>query len=77
MSAGTRNKWGPPTWYFLHGFAEKINKEYYESNVLTCFDIIKKICFALPCPICRNHAISYLSNLNVVTNLIMNPFLMK
>jgi len=65
MSTGTRNNWGPPTWYFLHGFAEKINKKYYESNVLTCFDIIKKICFTLPCPICRKHAITYLSKHNI------------
>ncbi len=65
MSAGTRNKWGPPTWYFLHGFAEKINKEFYESNLVLCYGIIKKICYSLPCPMCRKHAITYLSKHNM------------
>ena len=58
-------RWGPPTWMFFHCFAEKINTPFYEKNYIKCFDIIKKICSSLPCPICQYHAMSYLKRINV------------
>ena len=56
----TKSKWGIPTWYFMHTYAEKINPNYYKNNKIECFNIIRTICYNLPCPYCREHAISYL-----------------
>ncbi len=55
-----KSKWGVPTWYFMHTYAEKINPNYYKHNNVKCFNIIRVICYNLPCPYCREHAISYL-----------------
>ena len=49
--------WSIPTWYFFHGFAEKVNKEYYDKNYKRCFNIIRQICCNLPCEVCRLHAV--------------------
>jgi hypothetical protein len=49
--------WSVPTWYFFHGFAEKVNKEYYDKNYTRCFNIIREICCNLPCEVCRVHAV--------------------
>ena len=56
----TKSKWGIPTWYFMHTYAEKINENYYKENHIECFGIIRTICYSLPCPYCRDHAVSYL-----------------
>ena len=52
----TRAAWSIPTWFFLHGFAEKINETYYNNNYGKCFNIIRRICNNIPCEICRTHA---------------------
>lgn len=57
--------WAQPTWYFFHTFAEKINKKFYESNQGMCFNIIRQICFNLPCPECRKHATNYISKISL------------
>jgi len=59
------DRWGPPTWFFFHCFAEKINDNFYKKEYKKCFNIIKSICSFLPCPICQRHAMSYLRRVNV------------
>jgi len=53
-------KWGQPTWYFFHSFAEKINKDFYQKNAHECNNIIKQICNNLPCEFCTKHAKEFL-----------------
>ena len=55
--------WAPPTWYFFHTFAEKIDPIFYRRNIKTCFNIIRQICYNLPCPDCRYHATNYINNI--------------
>ena len=55
--------WAPPTWYFFHTFAEKINTQFYRHNVSHCFNIIRQICYNLPCPDCRYHATNYINKI--------------
>ena len=58
----TKKMWSRPTWFFFHGFAEKINEEFYRKNYILCWNnIIKTICNNLPCPICKSHASKYIS----------------
>ena len=54
--------WSVPTWYFFHGFAEKVNEGYYNTNYKRCFNIIKEICCNLPCEVCRLHAVQKMNN---------------
>jgi hypothetical protein len=58
------NKWGPPTWLFLHMFADRINENFYSKNKNECLNIIKNICSALPCIFCRTHAINFMKKVN-------------
>ena len=53
-------RWGEPTWYFFHVFAEKIVNNFYIKNKSKVDDIIFSICSNLPCPYCKDHAVSYL-----------------
>jgi len=53
----SKASWSIPTWFFFHGFAEKIDETYYNNNYKRCFNIIKKICSNLPCETCKFHAI--------------------
>ena len=55
--------WGTPTWNFFHTLAEKIDEDYYKSNYIKIYDIIKKICSNLPCPECTKHAQLYLKRI--------------
>ena len=59
------DRWGPPTWFFFHCFAEKINDDFYEKEYKKCFNIIKSVCASLPCPVCQRHAMTYLKRVNV------------
>lgn len=57
--------WGEPTWWFLHTIAHKVNDfNKVRSGLL---DIIYRTCTNLPCPICANHAKSYLNSINFNT----------
>lgn len=57
--------WATPTWYFFHTFAEKIHPVFYKKNVGPCFNIIKLICYNLPCPDCRYHATNYINKISI------------
>ena len=73
--------WGPPTWIFLHTFIEKMNDSFYVDNITTILNLIKDVCFNLPCLICMgeaDHARSYLKNIistDVPTKNHMKEFL--
>lgn len=55
-------RWGIPTWYFFHTFAEKITENHFLKNRDECLNILKEICSNLPCPYCTDHAKQYLKN---------------
>ena len=57
-------RWGIPTWYFFHTFAEKITENHFIKKREECLNLLKEICFNLPCPYCRDHAKQYLKNNN-------------
>ena len=52
--------WGSSVWTFLHVFAEKIHPDVYRNNVSHILQLIKRICFNLPCPTCSVHARKFL-----------------
>lgn len=56
--------WGNPTWIFLHTMVEKINKNKFDENKEIIIDIIKSICFNLPCPECSKHSIEFLNTIH-------------
>lgn len=55
--------WGNPVWNLFHTFAEKVNDDWYRRNYYMCFDMFKKICHYLPCPVCTMHAKRYLQRI--------------
>ena len=58
----TKKVWSRPTWFFFHGIAQQINKKFYDNNYIEVWtNIIKNICYNLPCPMCKYHAINYIS----------------
>jgi hypothetical protein len=64
MNNNSKKYWGEPTWYLFHGIAAKIDVDYYKNNYKECFSLIENICYNLPCPYCRDHAIKYLKKTN-------------
>ena len=53
--------WAVPCWYFFHGFAARINANFYRNNYREIWrNIYVNLCISLPCPICRNHATNYI-----------------
>ena len=59
-------RWGTPTWLFLHTIVEKIyNDECYKKMSNDVVNIIVLIFKNLPCPLCRNHAVSYIKKYNI------------
>jgi hypothetical protein len=58
--------WGPPTWIFLHTFAEKI-KDDAEFRLVKqdIWNFIVQICKNLPCPTCSAHSSNILKKVNV------------
>ena len=56
--------WGKNTWIFFHTIAEKINPQYFDSEIKILLDMIKNICNNLPCPECSNDATSTLNKCN-------------
>ena len=54
--------WANPVWFFFHGLAEKVHEDFFNTNKQACLNIIKTICSALPCPMCRTAATKYMSN---------------
>jgi len=57
--------WGPCSWYLFHTLAEKIKEEYFYEMKQEIVNMIKKICFKLPCPDCAGHASKKLGSLNI------------
>jgi hypothetical protein len=66
--------WGPATWTLLHVLAEKVNDVIYPRIVGQMFDIIKRICSALPCPECAQDATIFLSKVRLHELRTKNDF---
>ena len=73
-------RWGVPTWYFFHTFAEKITTDLFQRKREECLSIIESICPSLPCPYCKDHARNYLKTHNfdsIKTKEELKMFLFK
>lgn len=57
-------KWGEPTWYLFHTLSYKIKEEHFKKVRSELLNNIYSICANLPCPMCAEHAISYLKTIN-------------
>lgn len=68
-------EWGPPTWYFFHTFAQRIDETFYQQNVPYILRLIKEICSVLPCPTCQQHATQYMSRIQVRHVLTKQQFI--
>jgi len=63
---GTKKmKWGEPIWFFFHTIAEKVKSDSFPIIRMELFQMITSICRNLPCPICSQHAVTYLANTNI------------
>ena len=51
---------GTFTWILLHWISQQIKEKYFASERSKLIKIIEDICANLPCPTCREHALSYL-----------------
>ena len=58
-------RWEMITWIFLHSYANKISEQFFKGHKINCCGLVGYICRNLPCPICRSHAIKYLSLHNI------------
>ena len=56
--------WALPTWAFFHTLAEKISKKFLEDKTSEILQMIKLICANLPCPVCREHAITFMNTVS-------------
>jgi hypothetical protein len=68
--------WGKSYWFFFHTMAEKIKPEYYLQYRNHLFDIVKEVCNNLPCPDCSQHAVSYITKINVNALTTKEDFIM-
>ena len=66
--------WGPPVWTLFHVLAEKVNERVYPRIVGQLFDIIKRICSALPCPECSQDATMFLGKIKLHELKTKNDF---
>ena len=66
--------WGPPVWTLFHVLAEKVNEHVYPRIVGQLFDIIKRICSALPCPECSQDATMFLGKIKLHELKTKNDF---
>jgi hypothetical protein len=57
--------WGPATWTLFHVLAEKVNEHIYPRIAGQLFDVVKRICTALPCPECAQDATQFLAKIRV------------
>lgn len=64
-------KWGEPIWNLFHTMAEKIIPENFFGLRTEIFDIIRNVCYNLPCPDCSTHARNYINGINF--NAITTP----
>jgi hypothetical protein len=61
----SRAYWGTPTWFLFHTIAARINERWYSNNYTVVWNFICKCCGILPCPFCRNHAVSFTRGVNI------------
>ena len=59
--------WGNATWTFMHTLVHKIKPEYFNKLIGDILALIVRICNTLPCPICKQHAVHYINNVNFKT----------
>jgi hypothetical protein len=57
--------WGEPTWFFLHTIAHKVRD--FNAVRVQLLGIIYQVCTNLPCPMCSQHAKTYLDSINFNT----------
>ena len=57
--------WATPVWFFFHGMAEKVHEDFYNKNKQACLNIIKQICYSLPCPMCKNAATKFMNRITI------------
>lgn len=60
-------KWGEPTWYLFHTLACKVKEDCFQQVRGDLLNHIYSICANLPCPMCANHAMEYMKNVNFNT----------
>jgi hypothetical protein len=59
------NQWGPPTWTLFHTLAEKMKEEDFPTLMPQLIFYIRKICTALPCPECSQHATTFWTKIHI------------
>ena len=64
-NSSSRAYWGTPTWFLFHTIAARINESWYRQNYIIVWTFIKKCCGTLPCPFCRNHALSFIQSVSM------------
>ena len=57
------NTWGPSVWNLFHCMSIKLHEEQFNQSKFITIEIIKKICYNLPCPTCREDAMKIVKNL--------------
>ena len=57
----SKSEWGNVTWVLFHSLIENIKEETTPKFINEIFINIKLICNNLPCPYCKDHAMSYLN----------------
>ena len=57
--------WGPATWNLLHTIVEKIYNDKFNNCKNDIYKMITLICTNIPCPICKENAITYLNKNNI------------
>jgi hypothetical protein len=60
-------RWGEPTWFLFHTLSEKIKESEFPRLRQELLNHIYAICVNLPCPICAEHAKTYLDGINFNT----------
>ena len=56
------SEWGQAVWLLFHTIGNKIDEEYLKNNNKQITNLITNICNNLPCPSCKEHAITTLRN---------------
>jgi hypothetical protein len=56
--------WSHPTWVMFHTLAAKVKPDHFLKARKKLFWIIKNICYTLPCPDCRKHAITFMKSIH-------------
>ena len=64
-------RWGTPTWFFMHTFAEHITDDFYKSNAKEICNIFMYMFQNLPCTECTKHAVQY-SKLKLTPKMIQS-----